>query len=159
MGRHTFFVNIALTFLWVILMEELSWQTIAIGLFMSMLCLHFIAMFLNFEEVRHVNFFRLAKYPLWLIVRIYTDAIFLIKCILKGSKWGIITEDLHLKNESLQILLSDSITLTPGSVYISRDDNKIKLLCIGSKKYKDYPEAISGLRAIENVLKKADKSE
>ena len=159
MGRHTFFVNIALTFLWVILMEELSWQTIAIGLFMSMLCLHFISIFLNFEEIKNISFFRLAKYPIWLIIRIYTDALFLIKCILKGAKWGIVTEEIHLKNESLQILLSDSITLTPGSVYISRENNKIKLLCIGSKKHENYKEAISGLRAIEKVLEKADKSE
>ena len=159
MGRHTIFVSIALTFIWVIFMEEISWKTIAIGLFMSMLCLHFISIFLNFEEIKNVNFFKLIKYPVWLIIRIYIDAIFLIKCIITGAKWGIVTDNIHLRNESLQILLTDSITLTPGSVYISRDNNKIKLLYIGSKKHKGYTEAINGLRAIENVLKKADKSE
>jgi len=159
MGKHTIFVTVALTFVWIILMEHVSWQNIAVGMFVSMLCMHFIGKFLNFGEIRNVNFYKLAIYPIWLIVRIYVDAFYLIKMILTNAKWGIVTHKLELDNESLRIMLSDSITLTPGSVYLEREGKIITLLCIDSKKKRGYPTAEDDLRSIERMLKKAQKEE
>jgi len=158
MGRHTIFVMIALTFVWIILMERVSWQNIAIGMFMSMLCTHLIGKFLNFEEIRNVNFYKLAAYPLWLVGRIYMDALFLVKMILSDAKWGIVNFDLGLKNDSLRIMLADSITLTPGSIYLGREGKQITLLCIGSRKKKGYPTAEDDLRSIEKILERSQKS-
>ena len=159
MGRHTIFVMIALTFVWIILMEQVSWQNAAIGMFMSMLCMHFIGKYLNFEEIRNVNFFKLATYPLWLVGRIYMDAFYLIKMILTNAKWGIIKHQLELDNESLRIMLADSITLTPGSVYIEREGDHITLLCIGDRKKPGFPTAEEDLRSIERMLLKSQKTE
>ena len=157
MGKHTIFVMITLTFVWIVLMEQVSWQNIAIGMFMSMLCTHLVGKFLNFEEIRNVNFFKLATYPLWLVGRIYLDAIFLVRMILSNAKWGIATYKLELENESLRITLADSITLTPGSIYLGREENEITLLCIGSKKTQGYPTAEDDLRSIETRLLKSQK--
>ena len=157
MGRHTIFVMIALTFIWIILMEHVSWQNAAVGMFMSMLCMHFIGKFLNFEEIRNVNFYKLATYPIWLVGRIYMDAFYLIKMILTDSKWDIIKHRLRLDNESLRIMLADSITLTPGSVYIEREGDYITLLCIGDRKKTGFPTAEEDLRSIERMLFKSQK--
>jgi len=159
MGRHTIFVTLALTFIWVILMEQISWPNVAVGMFISMLCMHFMGKFLNFEEIRDVNFYKLATYPLWLIGRIYTDAIFMIKMILTDAKWGISTHKLELDNEALRNILADSITLTPGSVFLSREGEDITLLCIGERKKPGYPTADDDLKSIQRMLKKAQKVE
>ena len=159
MGRHTIFVTLALTFVWIILMEGFSWQNAAIGMFMSMMSMHFMSKFFNFEEIKNVNFFKLTVYPFWLVGRVYVDAFFLIKLILSNPKWGIMTHELELENEALRIMLCDSITLTPGSVYLEREEKKITLLCIGSRKKKGYPASIDDLRSIERMLIRSQKPE
>ena len=156
MGRHTIFVNIALTFIWIILMESFSWQNVAIGLFMSMLSMHFIGKFFDFKEINTVKFHKLAFYPLWLVGRIYLDAIFLIKLVFSNPKWGIITHELEMKNDILTVILCDSITLTPGSVYLQREANKITLLCIGDSEFEGYPASVEGMQRIERILVGAD---
>ena len=157
MGRHTIFVTLALTFVWIILMESVSWQNVAIGMFMSMLAMHFMGKFFGFEEIRSVNFYALALYPLWLVTRIYGDAFFLVKLVLSNPKWGVVTHELELENEALRVILCDSITLTPGSVYLEREEKSITLLCIGKRELKGYPASIESVKRIERVLKKADK--
>jgi len=154
MGRHTIFVMLALTGVWIILMEYLSWQNIAVGMFVSMLCMHFIGKFLRFNEIENVNFYRLATYPLWLVMRIYMDAFFMVRMIFSNPKCGVATEKVNIDNESLRIILADSITLTPGSVYIGMEDDQITLLCIGNREYEGFPVTMHSLRTVENVLLK-----
>jgi len=138
-------------------MEAVTWQNIAMGMFMSMLSMHLMGKFFDFDEIQDVNFYKLIGYPFWLISRIYVDAFFLIKLVLTDSKWGIMTTKLELENESLRIVLADSITLTPGSVYLERDEETISLLCIGDRKNAGYPDSIEGLRRIERILLKSQK--
>jgi multisubunit Na+/H+ antiporter MnhE subunit len=157
MGRHTIFVTITLAFVWCILMEGFSWQNAAIGLFVSMLSLHFVGKFFRFEEIQSVAWRKLVGYPFWLVARIYVDAFFLMKLILSDAKWGIMTHELELENESLRTMLADSITLTPGSVYLEREGKTIELLCIGSRKKEGYPASVDDLRSIEKMLMKSQK--
>jgi len=158
MGKHTIFATVALTFVWIILMEGFSWQNAAIGMFMSMLSMHFMGKLFGFEEIKNVDFYKLIVYPFWLVCRIYMDAFYLTKMILSDAKWGIMTERLQLDNEALCLMLADSITLTPGSVYLEREGRNITLLCIGDKKRPGYPVAIEDLRSIESMLLRAQKS-
>jgi len=159
MGKHTIFATLALTFVWVILMERFSWQNVATGMFMSMLSMHFMGKFFGFEEIKNVNFYKLAIYPFWLVCRIYMDAFFLTKLILSDAKWGIMKEQIQLENDALCLMLADSITLTPGSVYLDRNGKEITLLCIGSKKNPGYPASVEGLRSIERMLLRSQKSD
>ena len=158
MGKHTIFATVALTLVWIILMEGFSWQNAAIGMFMSMLSMHFMGKFFGFEEIKNVNFYKLIIYPFWLVGRIYMDAFYLTKMIFSDAKWGIMKEQLKLDNEALCLMLADSITLTPGSVYLEREGKEITLICIGDKKYTGYPVAVEDLRSIEKMLLKAQRS-
>jgi len=158
-GKHTIFVALALTFVWLILMESFSWQNIAIGLIMSLISMHFMGKFFDFDEINSVAFFKLIPYPFWLIYRMYYDAFFLIKMILTDSKWGFMTTNLSVKSEVLRILMADSITLTPGSVYMTRENDEITLLCIGSKKFEGYPASVNGLGSIQKMLSRAEIDE
>ncbi|MCL2405230.1 MAG: Na+/H+ antiporter subunit E [Defluviitaleaceae bacterium] len=155
MGKHTIFVTLALTFIWIILMEYISWPNVAIGMFISMICMHLMGKFLNFEEIRNVNFYKLLTYPLWLVLRIYTDALYMIKMILTDSKWGIATYKLELTNEALRNILADSITLTPGSVFLEREGEDITLLCIGDAKKDGYPTAEDDFISIQRRLQRS----
>lgn len=159
MGRHTIFTMLTLTFVWIILVEEFSWRNAATGMFVSMICMHFIGRFLQFKEIQNVNFYKLAAYPFWLIQRIYVDAIYVIKMILSDSKVGFMKQQLNLDNESLRIILADSITLTPGSVFLDLEGETITLLCIGDKASEGFPAATEGLHRIENVLLKSQRHE
>lgn len=157
MGKHTIFVMIALTGVWIILMEYISWQNVATGMFVSMLCMHLIGRFLNYSEIEDVNFYRLLTYPFWLLALIYMDAVFMMRMIFSDAKCGISKERVYIENESLRFLLADSITLTPGSVFVDSEDKEIVLLCIGPRNVHGFPATVESLRAAEKVLKKAVK--
>ena len=157
MGKRTLFAMLALTGVWVILMESISWQNVAVGMFFSMVCMHLIGKFFNFEDITDVAFYKLALYPLWLVVRIYADAFFMIRLIFGKAKWGVETYRLDLDSEVLRTILADSITLTPGSVYLEREEKDIVLLCIGDHKQPGYPALVSNIRAMERVLQKSVK--
>lgn len=156
MGRHTIFVILALTIAWCVLMEGFTWQNAAVGMLMSMVSLHFVGRFFHFKEISNVQFIKLAFFPFWLVGRVYVDALGVVKAVLGGSNWGIMHEKLTLKNELLRIILSDSITLTPGSVYIERRGEDISLLCLGGKNEKGYDTVRYELHNIERMLQKAE---
>jgi len=141
---------------WVILVEEITWQSVAIGMFMGLLCMHFIGKFMKFQEIEQVNFYKLAFYPFWLVGRIFMDAFFVIRMIFSKPKWGITTETLNLENESLRIILAESITLTPGSIFISLDEKELTLVCLGERQKAGFPAVVETLRKIEKILLKAE---
>jgi len=155
MGRHTIFVMLALTAMWVILVEDLSWQTVAIGMFVSMLAMHYMGKYLKHDEIENVNFYKLATYPFWLIAKIYMDAFYLIRMIFSDTKCGVSKEHLVPENETLRMILLDSVTLTPGTVVVDIEEDEIILLSIEDRKVEGYPFARKGLREIENVLREA----
>lgn len=157
MGKHTIFSTLALTFVWVLLVEEITWQSVATGMFMGLLCMHFVGKFLQFKEIEHVDFYKLALYPLWLVGRIYLDALFVMRMIFSNAKWGVTTKKLNLDNEVLRIILAESITLTPGSIFLNLEDKDITILCIGDRKKKGYPAVADALQHIEKVLLKSQK--
>ncbi|MCL2372896.1 MAG: Na+/H+ antiporter subunit E [Defluviitaleaceae bacterium] len=155
MGRHTIFVMLALTAMWVILVEDISWRTIAIGMFVSMLAMHYMGKYLKHDEVENVNFYKLATYPFWLIAKIYTDAFYLIRMIFSDTKCGISKEQLVPENDTLRMIMLDSVTLTPGTVFVELEGNEITLLSIEDRNADGYPFARAGLREIERVLREA----
>jgi multisubunit Na+/H+ antiporter MnhE subunit len=136
-------------------MEGVSWQILATGLMTSVAASHFMGKFFSFDEIKDVNFLKLATYPFWLIWRVYVDALFLMRQIFRGSKWGIMRAKMRLESGTLRTIMADSITLTPGSVYLMMEDDDIHLLCIDAYDEKGYPAALDDLRSIERQLDKA----
>ena len=159
MGRHTVFVHIALTAIWVVLVEELSWQSLATGMFVAIVCLHFAGKFLPYEEIRKVSFFKLIAYPFVLVGQIYKSAFNILKMLITGYEVDIVTVYTELKNENLRVILSDSVTLTPGTILLDAQDNTITVLWMRSNKEKPTSEAagkqIKG--KLEEELLKAER--
>ena len=133
MGRHAFFALMALTLVWIILMEEISWPTVAIGMFMAIASLHFGGKFLPFKEISNINFIKLATYPFFLIGQIYIAGFSMIKLVLTGFVVGVITFKTDIEDETLKIILADSITLVPGSILLEINHQDITILWITKK--------------------------
>ena len=159
MGKRTILVTLALAVVWMLLSEEISWQTAAIGMFASLLGMHFVSKFLHNDEVEKVKFRKLLMYPFWLIGQIYISAFFVMKMIVINSKWGMHTERLDVDSDALRLFLADSLTLTPGSVYCDLNDKEITILCIEDSSKQGYPTVTQSLKAIEKNLLKAQVSE
>ena len=118
MGKHTFFVVLALTILWMILAEEISWRILAIGLFVSLGSVHFSSKYLALSEIANVNFTKLITYPFFLMGQIYLAGFNVIKLIFTGARVDVVTVQCKLKNDVLRIMLMESITLTPGTIFL-----------------------------------------
>ena len=156
MGKRAIFVILVLTVIWIVLVEELSWQNLAVGLLVSIFSVYAFSRLFPYDEIKHVNFRKLVTYPFWLIRRIYMDAFFLIRMIIGDAKCGVIEEPMYVESDALRFILSDSITLTPGSIFLDMENDNIKLLCIGKRNVEGFPDVVSSLRAIEEFLKIAE---
>jgi len=128
------FIVLALTCVWILLREDFTLITILSGLFFSIITLIFCNKALPMGKVTNVRFGKLAMYPLFLIGQVYLAGFHVIKLIFTGASAEIIQVKTNIENESLRILLVDSVTLTPGSVLIRLDGNNFTLLWLNGKR-------------------------
>jgi len=149
----------ALLYVWLVLTENLSVFNIAAGLFVGVLALLFSARFLPFSKITNVRFSKLALFPLYLIWQIYVAGFYVIRILLSGHKVDIVTVSTKLENETLRIILVDSITLTPGSILLELEDKEISLLWLHSKDTPLDPKVAGDLlmEKLEKKLLKAQK--
>jgi len=159
MGKHTLFVYIALTLIWIVLVEEISWRSLAMGMFSTIICLHFAGKFLPYEEIKRVNFFRLITFPFFLIGQIYASGIMVIKILLKGHKLDIVTVRTKIQNETLRVMLADTITLTPGSILLDLVEDSVVILWMREKDNKADSETAGEIikGKLERGLIKAER--
>jgi len=159
MKKHMIFAVPVLTLLWVILMEELSIRSVAIGVVTGVIIMLFSRKFLPYQQIENVNFYKLLTYPFFLIGQIYVAGFMVIKIFIKGAAVDIVTVKTKLKNEALRVILADSITLTPGSILLDLDENNITLLWMKDKKIAADPEIAGELLKgkLERRLLKAER--
>lgn len=127
------FIVLALTCVWILLLESFSVATIVSGLIISAATLFFCKHALPMDKISNVRFYKLAMYPLFLIGQVYMAGFHVIKLIFTGAKAEIIQVKTEIDSESLRIILVDSVTLTPGSVLIKLDGNEFTLLWLRGK--------------------------
>ena len=130
MGKHTFYVILTLAVVWIIMMENISWRTIGTGFLVVIVVMHFERKFLPYEEIKDVNFFKLATYPFFLIGQIYLSGWQVIKMVITGCRIDVVNVRTPLKSETLRFILGDSITLIPGSVLLEIEGDKLTVLWI-----------------------------
>lgn len=140
MRRSLVITAFLLTIVWIILTEELSVFNAVRGLVIGALVAFVMAKFLPALKMGNISMLHMITFPLFLVWQVYLAGFHVIKVILKGSIVGVITLDTKIDNEILRILLADSITLTPGSVLIDLNDNKLNLLWIRGKDELDNVE-------------------
>ena len=160
MGKHSFISLIALTLVWIILLEEISWRAFGIGILSSMASMYFGSKFLSYEEIKDLNYLRLVTYPFFLVWQIYLAGFQVIKIIFEGCRVSIVPIKTKLRLEVLRIILGDTITLIPGSVLLKLERKDLTVLWITSSKApvlnkKDTEELIKG--KIERRLTLAQK--
>ena len=128
MKQSKFLFVIILTVVWIILIESYSLITIASGIFIGVCCVFFSSRFLPLKKVEGVNYKKIALYPLYLIGQIFVSAVYVIKIIFKGAKIDIVRFKTKVKNDSIRVMLADSVTLTPGSVMLELEGEEMTVL-------------------------------
>jgi len=147
MIRNKVVALLGLIFIWVILMEELSWFTVALGLVFGVGCIWFARKFIPLPSTRDVRFSRLLLYPITLIGEIYVQGLQVIRFIIIGAKADIVKVETTLKSDFLKALLMGSVTLTPGSVPLDLEGQTMTVLNLGRKEGGDAQEMVETLTA------------
>ena len=150
MGKHTSFVLATLSIIWMILSEDVSWRGLAIGLLVSMFCMHFSAKFLPFEEVYDINFYKLATYPFYLLWQIILSGFHVAKLVLTNqAKSGIVFLPTRLESETLRVMLMYSMALTPGTIPFKIEEDTMITLWLRHKKIPNESELANEMTKID----------
>ena len=147
MRKGKIYSAVILTFVWIILRETFSLFSVIAGVILSIGCLYFYHKYLPLKQIENIRYPRLILYVFYLIGQIYASGFYVIGLIIKGASIDIIELKTKITNESLKVLLADSITLTPGSILLDLEDEKLTLLCL--KRKNDTRD----LEAMDNFLK------
>ena len=161
MGKRSFFVLIALAVCWIIFVEELTWQSLAMGLLVTSMSQHFVSRFLPYEELKNINFLRLYLYPLFLMREVYLSFIYTVKAVIVGPVEDIVYAKTKLNIEALKIILAKSITLTPGSITLDLGEDELVVLWLRNKHTPADLATIHDMliSSMEGQLKKAEQVE
>jgi len=150
---------IALLGVWILLRENISVFTLVSGLVVSVITWAFCREYLPFGRIENVKLFPMLGYPIFLIWQIYAAGFFMIKLVFLGAEVEVIKVRTRLTNESLRIILVDSITMTPGSILLTLEGDLITLLWLKDPRKilttQQRDEALKG--DMERWLLKAEK--
>jgi len=149
-----------LTFVWIILREDFTVFTIVTGVVISIGCMAYSRKFLPLKKITNVDFFKLFLYLFYLIGQIYLSGFYVIKMILfDKARADLIEVRTAITNQSLRVVLADSITLTPGSILLDLTEDRIKVVLLISvsepKELENVDQLVKG--RLEEKLLKAQK--
>ena len=152
-SRTTICIILILTVLWIVLRENVSIPTVASGIAISAACLFFCRKFLPFSKIKNLKLLRLCLYPFYVIGQIYLAGFKTIKMIITGADADIIEIKTRLSDIFLQTILSNTITLIPGSISLELKDNAITVLWLKDKS-KDLQHAQNTGESIKGKLER-----
>jgi len=149
-------------FLWVVLREDFSAITLVSGVLVSAACVVYAKRYIPLrpkmlEKIRLAN---LLFYPFRLVWEVYAAGFYMIKLIItRGAKAEIVDINLKLRNETLKILLAESITLTPGTIFLELEGHRMSVLWFRPKtthqlSTEEMEQSIKGV--LEDKLLKAE---
>ena len=161
MNKGNILIVLALTFVWIVLTESLAPITIGVGVVISVGCVFFVKKYMPLEKIAGVNFSNLATYPFFLLGQVLSGSIYVSKIIIFGAKTDIVDVETKLKNNALRVMLADSVTLTPGSLVLELEDEKLTILWLRPKNAPDIEQTEDPggqiMSKLENWLMKAQK--
>ncbi|MCL1988886.1 MAG: Na+/H+ antiporter subunit E [Firmicutes bacterium] len=149
---------LVLVAIWVILREEITAFDLILGSVIAVGCMAYSHRFLPVKKIENVDAFRLFLYLCYLLGQAYIAGFQVIKMILLGNvRADIVATQTTLKNESLRIMLVDSIAITPGSVPLDLSDDIITVVVLKHKNdpKEEIDDSVKGRLEIE--LLKAQK--
>jgi len=128
MKKSKVVIALFLALAWMIMMESFSLLIISSGILVGAGCVFISGYFLPINKIEGVNFGKLVTYPFFLLGQIFSSAVYVSRIIIKGAKIDIVKVDTNIKNDTIRIMLADSVTLTPGSVMLDIDEEKMTIL-------------------------------
>lgn len=133
-----------LTIIWSILNGKLSLFVVLSGIVCSVLVLRYTDRFLlgsSYHKVHQFKVLNMIKYFFFMIKSIYVSGFQMIGMIITHNiNPSMVEIETDLEEDFQRTLLANSITLTPGTITVELNGNKLKVLWIN--KTTDDPEAI-----------------
>jgi len=151
---------VMLTVIWIILRENATIATVAIGLAVSAFCVILSRKLIPLAKTEEVKPLRLIVYFFYLLGQIYVGGIAAIRIILSGAHIEIVEITTRVRSRLLQTILVNSITLVPGSISLDLTDDTITALWLTRKTDTppDFEKADELLKGkLERMLLKAQK--
>ena len=156
MRKSKVLLVIILTFVWIILIESVSLVTVLSGAGIGIVCVLFSSRFLPLERISGVSFGRIALYPLYLVGQVFVSAVYVTKIIFKGAKIDIVSIKTCVKNDSVRVMLADSVTLTPGSVMLELDGEDMTILWLRERGSPEI-DALEKSEVSKSIMGKLEK--
>ena len=129
---------VALTFMWIIFSENLSFATAIMGVIFSIICINVSLRLLPLPKIGKINVFRLViLYPIYLIGQIYLTGFSAMKLILMGASTNIVITKTSITNNLLRMFLANAITLTPGTATLNIEEDELTILYLKLKNSED----------------------
>jgi len=145
------------TIIYIILNESFSFLTIGLGVSSAIIAILLTNKILEIDyvEMFDVNVFLVLIY-FWIIIRdTYIAGFDVIVRIFKNDiNPNFIEYKSELKNEFLNVLLANAITMPPGVITVDRDGNTMTVLTVGYEKEKFCEDTRNN---IERLIEKFDK--
>jgi multicomponent Na+:H+ antiporter subunit E len=139
---------------WLLLTFNLNFENIITGIIISIFVARASYNILyddNGFKFKFPSLLKLIKYSFVLLIEIYKASfVHIIRIIKKDCDPSIITVRLDITDPLLITIISNSITLTPGTITIDTDKNKLTILTI-----KDYLQ--NGNTIEENIKEKFER--
>ena len=117
--------------LWIIFNGQLTWEIAVIGLFVAGLIYAFICKFMDWSLKKDLRIIKFTIFMvgylfvlLWEILKANMATIRLIFSEKYEREPVLVTFKTSLKSPVLRVLLANSITLTPGTITVSLQDNE-----------------------------------
>ena len=121
-----------ITVVWVILEEELSVSTAVTGAVLGLLTLIIVDRYVlrgDYEKLYSISVATLIKYPFALVAQIYIAGFHALHRLVTGRTNVDIVEITTSLDDDFRIaLLANSITLTPGTVTVERNDDRLSVI-------------------------------
>ncbi|AKL96419.1 multisubunit sodium/proton antiporter, MrpE subunit [Clostridium aceticum] len=154
---HYFIVIILCSIIWVVLNEEVSVKNVLLGCLLGFCSITCTEQFLIHKEYKanwKLNPMVLFRYLFHLIIQMYISGFITIGKIISGKiNPDIVEISTELDDDLLICILANSITLTPGTITVDKEGQKLKVLwldCI-SKDSNEAGDMIKG--SFEKILK------
>lgn len=149
------------TFIWMILNEEFGWTQLISGLILSLVILIFTntQLLLNgYCSMYRIRIFALIRYFFVLIIQIYKSGFTAIVRVIRGDDSIRLMHYTSCLQDDLSIgLLANAITLTPGTVTLDVEDQKLEVLCFDQPGTIDNHEQKEAIARIEKILREPSR--
>ena len=135
--------------MWIIFNGKITWEITIFGLVIATLIYSFTCAFLHFSIKKDIYFIRnsllLVQYVLILIWMILKANAVVIRMILSPhyqNKPVIINYKTDLQTKTARVLLANSITLTPGTITVSLEENEYTIYCMDKSMANDIDNSV-----------------